>query len=150
MLEVVRQRLDLRQLLRLMYTDTGGGSTHDSGGSGSAGSGYADGIKTSFEAGSSVGDGSSSSSTSSRGSDASGDSVDSSAAAAWRAAASGSTPQQEQTREAVTAAVVSLAEVIISLFASHCSYTSVVCTARFDEGVPSMHCHRRADMDKPA
>jgi hypothetical protein len=126
MLEVVRRRPDLRQLLQLMYVKTGNSSTHDRGGSGSGGKGSAGNSgNTSSEAGSSGGD---SSSRSSRRSGSSGDSVDSSAAAAWHAAASQTSPEQGQMRAAITAAAASPAQVTTSDYWQLCRCNSVACT----------------------
>lgn len=110
MLDVVRQRPDLRWLLRLMYADTSNGGTFDSGGSGNGSGSNADSRNNfSIAAGSSTG---SSSRSSSRGPDGSGESIDSSAAEAWRAAAGWPTPQQGQMGEAVMAATASLVNVM--------------------------------------
>ena len=148
MLDVVQQRTDLRQLLQLMYADTGDGGTHDSGGSGSGSNRDVGGSEnTRSEADSSGGN---SSNRSSRGSDNSGDGVDSSAAVAWRAAAGRPALEQGQTRGVVTMAAESLSQVT-TLHSWHlCSCSSVACTQRVHIVSPSMHCHRHAEMDQAA
>lgn len=108
MLDVVRQRPDLRQLLRLMYPGAGLVSAGGGGRGSSRNAGGSQGANTEASSnGSSAASGPINSSTAST----NGGGVSAAAAAAWRAVAGRPTQQQGQTEDAVTATPASLVEV---------------------------------------